>query len=87
LLHNLPKGGRNIANVNPYQAPAAAVADAGDQTQPVKVFSVSGRIGRARYVAWGFAFYMLFGIIMGVAGALRRLWIDFLSILPIEWLL
>jgi uncharacterized membrane protein YhaH (DUF805 family) len=59
-----------MANVNPYQAPAAAVADAGEQTQPVKIFSISGRIGRARYVAWGFAFYMLFGIIAGIAGAL-----------------
>jgi len=64
--------GGNVASVNPYQAPAAAVADAGDETQPVKIFSVSGRIGRARYVAWGFAFYMLFGIIMGVAGALGQ---------------
>ena len=48
-------------NVNPYQAPSAAVADAGDQTQPVKVFSVSGRIGRARYIAYGIGFYILFG--------------------------
>ena len=48
-------------NVNPYQAPSAAVADAGDQTQPVKVFSVSGRIGRARYIAYGVGFYILFG--------------------------
>jgi uncharacterized membrane protein YhaH (DUF805 family) len=52
-----------MANVNPYQAPAAAVADVGDQTQPVKVFSVSGRIGRARYFAYGFGFYILFGFV------------------------
>jgi uncharacterized membrane protein YhaH (DUF805 family) len=51
-------------NVNPYQAPSAAVADAGDQTQPVKVFSVSGRIGRARYIAYGIGFYILFGAII-----------------------
>ncbi len=48
-------------NVNPYQAPSAAVADAGGETQPVKVFSVSGRIGRARYIAYGMGFYILFG--------------------------
>ena len=52
-------------NVNPYQAPSAAVADAGDQTQPVKVFSVSGRMGRARYIAYGIGFYILFGGIVG----------------------
>ena len=52
-------------NVNPYQAPSAAVADAGDQNQPVKVFSVSGRIGRARYMAYGTGFYILFGAIAG----------------------
>ena len=65
-------------NVNPYQAPSAAVADAGDQTQPVKVFSISGRIGRARYIAYGIGFYILFGIIAaaltaalgGIGGAL-----------------
>ena len=55
-------------NVNPYQAPSAAVADAGDQTQPVKVFSISGRIGRARYIAYGIGFYILFGgIVAGLA--------------------
>ena len=54
-------------NVNPYQAPSAAVADAGGEIQPVKVFSVSGRIGRARYMAYGTGFYILFG---GLVGAL-----------------
>ena len=58
-----------MANVNPYRAPAAAVADAGDQTQPVKVFSVSGRIGRARYIAYGLGFYILFGVIGGMLAA------------------
>lgn len=28
-----------MASVNPYQAPAAAVADAGEQTQPVKALA------------------------------------------------
>jgi uncharacterized membrane protein YhaH (DUF805 family) len=62
-----------MATVNPYQAPAAAVADAGDQTQPVKLFSVSGRIGRARYLAYGFGLYFVFGFTGGVlAGALGQ---------------
>src|SRR5688572_11587543 len=62
-----------MATVNPYQAPAAAVADAGDQTQPVKLFSVSGRIGRARYLAYGFGLYFVFIFAAGVlAGALGQ---------------
>ena len=35
---------------NPYGAPRAMVGDAAEQFQPVKLFAVSGRIGRARYV-------------------------------------
>jgi uncharacterized membrane protein YhaH (DUF805 family) len=55
--------------VNPYQAPSAAVADAGSETQPVKVFSISGRIGRARYIAYGMGFYILFGFVAGILAA------------------
>ena len=47
-------------NVNPYQAPGAPVADAGE-VQPVKVFSAAGRIGRARYIAYGLGFYCCSG--------------------------
>ena len=61
-----------MANVNPYQAPAATVADAGDDTQPVKLFSIAGRIGRARYIAYGlgvyFAVMFLAGIVAGMLG-------------------
>ncbi|HEY1288986.1 MAG TPA: DUF805 domain-containing protein [Burkholderiales bacterium] len=37
---------------NPYGAPRAMVGDAAEQFQPVKLFAVSGRIGRARYVVY-----------------------------------
>lgn len=47
------------AAVNPYAAPKAAVGDAADETQPVRIFSVSGRIGRARYIAYGMGLYLL----------------------------
>ena len=58
-------------SVNPYQPPTAAVADAGDPTQPVRLFAVSGRIGRARYIAYGFGLYALVMFVAGiVAGAL-----------------
>lgn len=52
-----------MASANPYQAPGAAVADAGAEVQPVKVFSVSGRIGRLRYIAYTFGMAFLLGII------------------------
>ena len=57
-------------NVNPYQAPGAAVADAGGEVQPVQVFSAAGRIGRARYIAYGTGFYILFGILAMLSGFL-----------------
>jgi len=52
--------------VNPYRPPAATLADVGDATQPVRVLSVSGRIGRARYVAYGLGFYVFSSLIGGV---------------------
>ena len=60
-------------NVNPYQAPAAAVADAGGEVQPVKVLSASGRIGRARYIAYGTGFYLLFGVLAALSALLGDL--------------
>jgi uncharacterized membrane protein YhaH (DUF805 family) len=77
------EGGKDMASVNPYQAPAAAVADAGEQTQPVKVFAVSGRIGRARYLAYGIGFYILFGFIAVIlAGMLGQ---AAAVIVPVAW--
>ena len=49
------------------------MADAGDVSQPVRLFSTSGRIGRARYVAYGFGLYLL-SVFVGVAAA--RLFAD-----------
>ena len=47
------------SGVNPYRAPGATVADTGSgATQEVSVFSVSGRIGRARYMAYGLVMYL-----------------------------
>ena len=50
------------AAVNPYAAPKAAVGDAAEESQPVKIFSVSGRIGRVRYVGYLIGLYILFSI-------------------------
>jgi uncharacterized membrane protein YhaH (DUF805 family) len=60
-----------MATVNPYRAPAAAVADAAEQYQPVNIYSASGRIGRARYIAYTLGLSVLFGVfVAAVAGAL-----------------
>jgi uncharacterized membrane protein YhaH (DUF805 family) len=49
--------------VNPYAKPNAAVAEAAEEYQEVKVFSTSGRIGRVRYIAYGMGIYFLFAIV------------------------
>lgn len=60
-----------MATVNPYRAPAAAVADTAEQYQAVNIYSAKGRIGRARYIAYTLGISLLFGIVLGgIAGAL-----------------
>jgi uncharacterized membrane protein YhaH (DUF805 family) len=49
--------------VNPYAKPNAAVTDAAEEFQEVKVFATSGRIGRVRYIAYGMGIYFLFAIL------------------------
>lgn len=53
-----------LTTQNPYVAPRAAVADAPEQYQPVRLFSVSGRIGRARYILYTMALptIIMFGV-------------------------
>jgi len=59
-----------MATANPYRAPAAAVADASEQYQEVRVFAVSGRIGRARYIAYTLGLSLLFGAVIGVVATM-----------------
>jgi uncharacterized membrane protein YhaH (DUF805 family) len=60
-----------MATANPYRAPAAAVADAAEQYQPVNIYSTAGRIGRARYIAFTLGISILFGIaVAGIVGVL-----------------
>ena len=54
---------------NPYVPPRAALADSREATQPVRIFAVSGRIGRARYIAYGLGLPVLFMALAGVAAA------------------
>jgi uncharacterized membrane protein YhaH (DUF805 family) len=47
---------------NPYQTPRAAVNETPGETQPVKLFSASGRIGRVRYIAYAASSYIVIWI-------------------------
>jgi uncharacterized membrane protein YhaH (DUF805 family) len=53
---------------NPYQSPRAAVADTAEEYQPVKIFAVSGRIGRARYIAYTLGLTILVYAVAAVVG-------------------
>jgi uncharacterized membrane protein YhaH (DUF805 family) len=58
-----------IASSNPYVAPRAALADAAEEVQPVRLLSVSGRIGRARYIAYTTCLSLAIMLCAGIAGA------------------
>jgi uncharacterized membrane protein YhaH (DUF805 family) len=59
----------NAIQGNPYGAPRAAVHDAAEEFQPVRLFAVSGRIGRARYILYSIGFSMLVMFLAGFASA------------------
>lgn len=50
---------------NPYLAPRASVDDAAEEFQPVRVLSVSGRIGRARYILYTMGLPLLIMFLTG----------------------
>lgn len=55
---------------NPYQGPKADVADVRDEEyQAVRIFSVSGRIGRVRFIAYTFGLTFLCSMVAGILGA------------------
>jgi len=58
--------------VNPYQAPRASVKDHdGDvEYQNVKLFSVSGRIGRVRYIAYTIGVGFVAGLVAMIGAGL-----------------
>jgi uncharacterized membrane protein YhaH (DUF805 family) len=62
-----------MATANPYLAPQAAVGDVGDQQyQPVRTFSASGRIGRARYIGYSIGWAVMIGMLAGVLMAFAK---------------
>ena len=54
---------------NPYGAPRAAVGDAAEDFQPVRILAVSGRIGRVRYVVYSFMITLALMLVAGMAVA------------------
>jgi uncharacterized membrane protein YhaH (DUF805 family) len=54
---------------NPYGTPRAAVGDAHEEFQPVRLFAVSGRIGRARYIVYNIVVSLLLMFVAGAATA------------------
>ena len=59
----------NAVQANPYGAPRAAVDDAKEEYQAVRIFAVSGRIGRARYIAYTVGIPLIIMFIAGMLGA------------------
>jgi uncharacterized membrane protein YhaH (DUF805 family) len=56
--------------VNPYQAPQAAISEPAGDTQPVRLFAVSGRIGRLRYVAYSVFLWFVCVVLSGILSAI-----------------
>src|SRR5947207_12212310 len=69
-----PQGEAEMAEtesgINPYATPKSAVVESGPQYEPVKIFSPSGRIGRARYITYGVGLYILIAVPGGALGTL-----------------
>lgn len=60
-----------MSSTNPFAPPVAHVSDIAlspDEVQPVRVFSVSGRIGRLRYFAWAVGAWFLVSMASALAG-------------------
>lgn len=57
--------------LNPFAPPQAHVEDvsAAGSTQPVRLWSAQGRIGRLRLIAWTMFSYLVAGVAVGVVGA------------------
>lgn len=62
----------NIASSNPYAAPRAQVQDVygAADTQPIRLWPPSGRIGRLRYLAYSIGATLILMLVMGVIGGL-----------------
>jgi uncharacterized membrane protein YhaH (DUF805 family) len=55
---------------NPYESPKSNPATSSAETYQPKIFSINGRIGRIRYLAYGMLFTMLTLLFIGIAAFL-----------------
>ncbi len=62
-----------MENVNPYESPEADLEQEQPQTYKPKVFAINGRLGRARYLCYSFAFTFFLIIVIGAVGGLSGL--------------
>ncbi|CAG1017374.1 hypothetical protein BURC_02020 [Burkholderiaceae bacterium] len=65
-----------MSTINPYSPPRAHVADIDDVSsavQEIRIWSARGRIGRLRFLAYGFAGYLLIAMAGGALGAIGGL--------------
>ena len=58
------------AQPSPYSTPKAEVGEALPEHGPLKIFSVSGRIGRIRYLGWSMGMMLLAMLAYGIAAGL-----------------
>ena len=56
------------ADTSPYAPPRAPVGEVNTTFSELKVFSVQGRIGRLRYLAWSLAALLIMGGVAGTVG-------------------
>ena len=61
-----------MSDVNPYRAPGAVLDEQQEQPYQPRIFSFDGRIGRLRYLAYGFGIGMLFMLVAGMLGNLAE---------------
>jgi uncharacterized membrane protein YhaH (DUF805 family) len=60
-----------MSSTNPFAPPVAHVSDINllpDEVQPVRIFAVSGRVGRLRYFAWAVGTWFLLGALSAIVG-------------------
>jgi uncharacterized membrane protein YhaH (DUF805 family) len=64
------KNSREITMSNPYAAPDAVLSDVGeDETYEPQIFSVNGRIGRLRYLAYSWLLGFILMFVIGIVAA------------------
>lgn len=59
-----------MESTNPYESPKSNIATATNETYQPKLLAVNGRIGRLRYLAYGFIATVVTIIVLGLLAAI-----------------